>query len=107
MINVILLVSGQMLWKVKASAIKKWTPSTIIELMTSPYFIGGGLLYVIATFIWMYVLSKIPFSVAYPFQSLSYVLGVLAAYYLFQEHVGASQWLGLAIIIFGVYLIAK
>lgn len=105
--NVLLLVSGQMLWKIGAAPISTWSASTIIYLIKSPYFIGGGMLYVIATFIWMYVISKMPFSIAYPFQSLSYVLGVLAAYFLFKEQVAPNQWIGLVVIIIGVYLIAK
>lgn len=107
LINVILLVSGQMLWKVGASSISSWSGATFIYLIKSPFFIGGGILYVIATFIWMYVISKIPFSTAYPFQSLSYVLGVLAAYFIFKEQVSPTQWGGLFVIILGVYLIAK
>jgi drug/metabolite transporter (DMT)-like permease len=107
LINVFLLVGGQMLWKVGASSINEWGVGTIFYLLRSPFFIGGGLLYVIATFIWMYVISKMPFSVAYPIQSLSYALGVIMAYFLFKEQVDLTQWLGVLVIIFGVYLIAK
>jgi drug/metabolite transporter (DMT)-like permease len=107
LLNVILLVSGQMLWKIGASSINEWGFQTIIYLLRSPYFIGGGVLYVFATFIWMYIISKMPFSVAYPIQSLSYALGVIMAYFIFKEQVDMSQWLGVLVIIFGVYLIAK
>jgi drug/metabolite transporter (DMT)-like permease len=107
LINVFLLVGGQMLWKVGASSINEWGVGTIFYLLRSPFFIGGGLLYVVATFIWMYVISKMPFSVAYPIQSLSYALGVIMAYFLFKEQVDLTQWLGVLVIIFGVYLIAK
>jgi drug/metabolite transporter (DMT)-like permease len=107
MLNVVLLVSGQMLWKVGASSINGWSINTIFYLLRSPHFIGGGLLYVFATFIWMYIISKMPFSVAYPIQSLSYALGVIMAYFVFKEHVDLHQWLGVVVIILGVYLIAK
>jgi drug/metabolite transporter (DMT)-like permease len=107
LVNVLLLVSGQMLWKVGASSINEWGIQTIFYLLRSPSFIGGGLLYVVATFIWMYIISKMPFSVAYPVQSLSYALGVICAYFIFKEQVQVTQWLGVIVIIFGVYLIAK
>lgn len=106
-INVCLLVTGQMLWKVGASSINEWGAATILYLLRSPFFIGGGLLYVIATFIWLYIISKMPFSVAYPLQSLSYVLGVIAAYFIFKEQVEVTQWVGVFVIVVGVYLIAK
>ncbi|MCF6138791.1 EamA family transporter [Pseudalkalibacillus berkeleyi] len=107
LVNVFLLVGGQMLWKVGAAKIDQWNFETIIYLLKSPFFIGGGLLYVVATFIWMYIITKLPFSVAYPLQSLSYVIGVLAAYFYFKESVDASQWIGVCVIVIGVYLIAK
>jgi drug/metabolite transporter (DMT)-like permease len=107
LLNVFLLLSGQMLWKVGASSITEWSGQTFLYLLRSPHFIGGGLLYVIATFIWMYIISKMPFSIAYPLQSLSYVLGVLAAYFYFHENVQITQWIGVIVIIIGVYLIAK
>ncbi|WP_349408674.1 EamA family transporter [Pseudalkalibacillus sp. SCS-8] len=107
LVNVFLLVGGQMLWKVGAAGIDSWNVSTFIYLLKSPFFIGGGLLYVVATFIWMYIITKLPFSVAYPLQSLSYVVGVLAAYFYFKENVDVSQWIGVCVIVLGVYLIAK
>jgi drug/metabolite transporter (DMT)-like permease len=107
LVNVCLLVGGQMLWKVGASSINEWGVGTIFYLLRSPFFIGGGLLYVIATFIWMYIISKMPFSVAYPMQSLSYVLGVIMAFLIFKEQVSLTQWLGIVVIVLGVYLIAK
>ncbi len=107
LVNVLLLVGGQMLWKVGAASIESWSFNTIIFLVKSPFFIGGGLLYVVATFIWMYIITKLPFSVAYPLQSLSYVIGVLAAYFYFKENVDVSQWIGVCVIVVGVYLIAK
>lgn len=106
-INILLLVGGQMLWKSAVDSIGYWNINTMLTLIWSPKVIGGIALYGIATLLWLYILSKLPFSIAYPFQSLSYVLGVLMAALLFQEHVDWQQWLGVVVIIFGVFLIAK
>lgn len=105
--NMMLLITGQILWKIGVKNIDQWNITTINILMKSPYILGGCFLYVIATALWLYILSKMPFSIAYPFQSLNYVLGVLLAYLLFKETIGLTQWLGTLVIVFGVYLIAK
>lgn len=106
-INILLLLSGQMLWKVGMTQIGEWGAGTIISLMKSPYIIGGGVIYVFATLIWLYILTKMPFSVAYPFQSLAYVGGILMGYAIFKEVVTPIQWAGALAIVFGVFLIAK
>ncbi|MGM0941828.1 MAG: EamA family transporter [Bacillota bacterium] len=106
-LNIMLLVSGQMLWKVGMQQIGTMVFGTIIQVIKSPYIIGGGLIYVLATGLWLYILSRMPFSVAYPFQSLAYVLGVVIGYVIFKEVVTPSQWVGAAVIVLGVYLIAR
>lgn len=105
--NILLLVSGQMLWKVAVLNIEHWNLNTITTLLLSPFFWGGAMLYVVATGLWLVVLSKLPLSVAYPSQSLSYVFGAMLAFLLFKETVTSIQWIGMMVIIFGVFLIAK
>ncbi|WP_372881369.1 EamA family transporter [Psychromonas sp.] len=55
---------------------------------------------------WLGVLSKWDVSVAYPLLSLNFVIMLLVAKYAFAETVYKRQWLGVALIIFGVILIA-
>ncbi|OZU88379.1 hypothetical protein CIL03_12075 [Virgibacillus indicus] len=106
-INILFLVSGQMLWKTGMSQIGPWGAGTLIDVIKSPYIIGGGMIYVFATVLWLYILTKMPFSIAYPFQSLAYVLGVFIGFAIFKETVTPTQWAGAAVIVFGVYLIAR
>lgn len=107
LINIVLLVSGQLLWKVAVSNVSSWNLQTALHVVFSPYFIGGGLLYVAATGLWIVILSKMPLSIAYPFQSICYILGMIAAFFLFKEVVTPTQWIGAAVLIVGVFLIAK
>ncbi|WP_227394349.1 EamA family transporter [Jeotgalibacillus aurantiacus] len=106
-LNAILLVTGQILWKIAVSKHESLSAGTMVKVILSPLFIGGGLLYVIATGLWLYILSVMPLSIAYPFQSISYVLGAMAAYLLFKETITKRQITGFLVIIFGVYLIAS
>lgn len=105
--NLFLLVGGQILWKFAISDVTTWNFQTIVKVIFSPYFIGGGVLYVLATAIWIFILSKIPFSIAYPLQSASYIIGMVAAYFLFKEQIEPTQWFGVGLIILGAYFIAK
>ncbi|WP_204524885.1 EamA family transporter [Priestia abyssalis] len=107
LLNVCMLVTGQILWKIAVSSIQEWTIQSILSLIISPFFIGGAFLYVLATGLWLMILSKLPLSIAYPLQSISYVFGAVAAYFIFKETISTQQWVGITVIIFGVYLIAK
>ena len=44
---------------------------------------------------------------AYPMVSLSYVFGMLAAIYIFHEHVSPSAWAGIMLIMAGCWLVAR
>nr|WP_245592227.1 EamA family transporter [Ectobacillus panaciterrae] len=101
------MISGQILWKFSLRGVTTWNLNAVLKVVFSPYFIGGGILYVLATAVWIFILSKIPFSVAYPLQSMSYIVGMLAAYFLFKEQIEISQWFGVGLIILGAYFIAK
>jgi len=106
-LNILLLVSGQFLWKYAVLGITTWNLNTIVQVVLSPYFILGGILYVVATGVWLVILSKLPLSIAYPVQSLSYVLAIIGASIFFKESISINQLIGLLLILFGVYWIAK
>lgn len=55
----------------------------------------------------MHILKNYPFGVAYPLTSMSYLFGVFAALLVFNEHVTASQWVGVLLIMAGCALIVK
>lgn len=106
-INVLLLVIGQTMWKIGAEKIEISGFKTIINVILSPWIIGGGVLYVIATAIWLYLLSKLPLSLIYPLQSVAYIIALFVALLVFKEVIPITRWVGVAVILFGVYLVAK
>ncbi|MFJ8102261.1 hypothetical protein [Lysinibacillus sp. NPDC096212] len=105
--NVLLLVVGQTLWKIGAEKIEISGLKSIINVILSPWIIGGGVLYVIATAIWLYLLSKLPLSLIYPLQSVAYIIALFVALLVFKEVIPITRWVGVAVILFGVYLVAK
>lgn len=106
-INIILLVSGQLLWKIGMSKFPKLGPEMLFKVIFSPYIFSGIILYGIATLLWLYILSKAEFSIVYPLQSLAYALGVIAAFFIFKEFIPVTRWIGVIIIILGAFLIAR
>lgn len=107
LINVCLLVCGQVFFKWGLSGQKGGlTPTNILPLFVNPWIVLGLALYVVATVLWFYVLSRLPLSVAYPLQSLSYVLGLFASRYILHETVQWTRWMGVIIILLGVAVIA-
>lgn len=105
--NTILLVTGQTLWKIGAGKIEFSGLKAMVNMALSPWIVIGGILYVIATVIWIYLLSKLPLSLLYPLQSVAYILGLLVAYFLFKEIIPITRWIGVLVILLGVYLVTK
>ncbi|GIP35756.1 EamA family transporter [Paenibacillus sp. J2TS4] len=102
--NIILLVSGQTLFKL---GIQQAGGLVWARIVTSYYILGGLALYGMATALWFVVLSRLPLSVAYPLQSIAYVLALLVAGFLFGETVTLTRWVGIAIILIGVYVVSR
>ncbi|WP_309248955.1 EamA family transporter [Paenibacillus sp. MZ04-78.2] len=102
--NILLLVSGQILFKF---GLQKIGGFDLAKVAFSPFIISGLALYAVATVLWFIVLTKMNLSVAYPLQSLAYVLGIIAAWFFFGEVITMTKWVGVAAILFGAYMIAK
>ncbi|BFH64990.1 MULTISPECIES: EamA family transporter [Paenibacillus] len=104
LLNIILLVCGQILFKLglQSSGGLHW-----IKMLSSVHIWSGLFLYGLATLLWFAVLSRLPLSVAYPLQSLAYVLALIPAVFLFHETINATKVIGVAVIIVGAYLIVK
>ncbi|MGE5654421.1 MAG: hypothetical protein ACM3ZQ_09220 [Bacillota bacterium] len=103
-LNVILLVSGQILWKtgIPAGADMK----SIILAMFTFKVMAGIALYGVATILWLFILSRGQFSVVYPLQSTAYALGVLVAWLVFKEAIPMTRWIGVGLIFAGAGMIA-
>lgn len=82
-------------------------PSILLRMATSPWVIGGLLVYGSGTFFWLLVLNRVPLSYSYPFIALGIVVGFLAAWIIFRESIPPSRWLGMAVIVAGLLLVAR
>lgn len=106
---VFIVAVGQILLKFGVSEIPKNMPlisiATIQSLIGNVYFLAGVVLYVISFILWLYVLSNVRVSYAYPFLSLSYPLVVLMSNALLGEPFSRGAWVGVILITIGVCII--
>lgn len=94
-----------------AHSLKSTNADGIICLLwtvgTNPWILGGLFLHVSALVVWLWALSKVDISFAYPFLSLGYVLVGAMAWLWLGEELNLEKLRGMGIIIIGVLLLAK
>ena len=67
-----------------------------------------AILFVIVSFIsWLYVLKFIPLSVAFPLSRVVDVLVPLSCWLILNEHISSRRWLGIALVVIGLAIVAK
>ncbi|KYP79742.1 EamA family transporter [Ferroacidibacillus organovorans] len=103
--NVILLVTGQVLFKLGLNRMGVLTLHNALQVFVSPLILTGLFLYVVATLLWFAVLSRAQLSAVYPLQSLSYILGLAVSLWILHEDVSLTRWIGAVIILLGVALV--
>lgn len=117
MIYVIALVSimlgsiAQYLLKIGVSSLE-WDRNRGLFVMaktvlTNINLLGGIACYGLSMIFWLYVLSKLELSKAYPLVSLGYVFTLLLGYFLLHESVNIFKVFGVVLIIVGVMLIIQ
>jgi len=105
---VLLLVSGQMLWKIELSKFGNISTGNIVKILFSPNILLGIFIYIIATFVWFYILSKGTFNIVYPLQlSLAAIFGVALSIVFLHESITLTRLGGIICLVIGVFLIVK
>ena len=104
-----LLVGAQSFLKISVALFGKfsWTWSYFKTVFTTWQFALSGLCAASAMILWMYILKKYDFSIAYPLTSISYIIGIFAASLFFHEAIPLTRWIGVIIIMIGVYFVIK
>ena len=111
--GVMLNAAAQLLLKagVKDVGVIQLTPATIfnagLKLALEPHILGGLICYVVSVVVWILALSRVQVSIAYPMLSLGYVVTAFIAWAFMGEEVNAMRLTGIAVIIVGVFLVAR
>ena len=105
----ILLVTAQTFLKIAVQHFGKfnWSWQYFNSVFTTWQFGASAVFALLAMLTWMYVLKFYDFSVAYPLLGISYLIGLFSAYFFLHEAIPLTRWIGVIIIIIGVYFVAK
>jgi multidrug transporter EmrE-like cation transporter len=100
--GVLLNAGAQLLLKAGTNAVPLG-----LRLAVEPHILAGLACYVVSVVVWLVGLSRVPVSIAYPMLSIGYVINAVAAYYLLGEAVTTMRFVGIGIIILGVFIVAR
>jgi drug/metabolite transporter (DMT)-like permease len=102
-VNSGLLILGQTLWKFGLIR----TNGFSLKLLLNPLILLGVLVYGLSTLLWFYILSRLPFSTAYPLNSVAYAFSLFVGYFFFREEISLQKIFGTILILAGVFYITK
>lgn len=72
----------------------------------SPWVLGGLAVFAGSAVAWLATLSRVPLSVAYPFNALGYIGILLASVFVLHERATAGTWAGSALVVSGLIMVA-
>ncbi len=99
---------GQILQKIGSGMVKKEHLNIGIRsilIFFNPFIFSALIMLFFATIFYLLALAKLPLSIAYPMLSSGYVLVVLLSKIFLKEEVSLKRWLGVFIIMFGIFVI--
>jgi multidrug transporter EmrE-like cation transporter len=101
------MASGQVLFKLAAQRVSAST--TISEQLTSllgnTYFFVAFAFYCALAVCWVWILTFIPLSRAYPFIAFAFAITPMLGWWLFDEPINSRLGFGVAAIVFGLVLV--
>ena len=111
LVAIILLSAGQTALKAGLNAIGGISladgPMGFLKLFQTPWVIVGFACYGLSSILWLDVLSKLDFSLAFPMVGLTYVFTLLIGRFFFGETVGWERMLGVSLILCGVFFLIR
>lgn len=76
-------------------------------LLLNPLVMLGFVTYALSALFWLFILTRVELSFAYPMMGLSFVLLALISMVFLGENVSFVRWAGVFVIVFGVFLISR
>lgn len=98
----LLLAAGQLLFKKLGLELRAEPAGGAWRLLFSPVLYAAFSLYGFATLLWIWILSRVPLSRAYPYVALGVVFVPLASLLFFGERVRPLFWVGTGLIVMGI-----
>ena len=99
---VLLMAVGQLLFK--ATAVAWQAHGTLLAPVPAMRLLASLAVYGVATLAWIWVLQRVPLTIAYPLVALTFVLVPLGAWWLYDENLGLRYIAGMLLIVAGIVL---
>ncbi len=110
-ISIVSVNASSIFWKISFNQVLKTFDggSLFLKQLTNFWYFMGWFFYILATFLWIYLLSKYEYSKAYPILvGACIILSLIAGIIFFKENSGMlCKTVGAALIICGAFLIAR
>lgn len=90
----------------RALASGRGVPQVVLSIAASPLIVGGLITFALSVVTWLFVLSKIEISQAYPAVALGVMVTAMGGYFFFGEPLNSIRILGIGIVVIGVAVVA-
>ena len=111
LLAVVTLSAGQTLLKVGLNQIGGFSlaggAAGWLKLLRTPWILIGLGCYILSSVLWLDVLSKLDFSLAFPLMGSTYAFTLMIGYFFFREAIGWDRLLGVGLILCGVLFLAR
>lgn len=98
--SILLGAAGHILAKIASNGL-----SDIKSLLYLPHFYVAVACYGISFILWMFFLKGRPLSAVVPLNALTYVVVVIASYFIFGDRLSITQYVGIGAVVLGVALL--
>ena len=79
--------------------------SLALRAATSPWVLLGLVVFGVSAVAWLAALSRVPLSVAYPFNALGYLVILTASIVLLHERASVLTWVGTFMVVSGLLIV--
>ena len=88
-------------------SITQWSWSELKLLFKDLPLISSGILMLVSTGLWIYIIKNFKFTIAYPLSTMTYIFGMIGAVFFLDEPMSQVKWFGVSLIVIGAFLILK
>jgi len=111
LVAVALAATGQLLLKhgmtVATESSKETGRSLVRAAVTSPWVIGGLVVFAVSAVFWLITLSTVPLSVAYPFNAIGYLVILGASVLVLHERASIWTVVGTCLVVGGLIVVVS
>jgi len=79
--------------------------SLVLRAATSPWVLLGLVVFGVSAIAWLAALSRVPLSVAYPFNALGYLVILTASILVLHERANVLTWVGSLMVVSGLLVV--